>query len=104
VTSGDHGNPHPDGTGCPAAGSGLLPLILALIAKPLEPRGTDVRPQHQHRIGLLEILFRQLHEQAIAAAPAPAIALDAADESLAVVIDLDKGAIASVYSVGFRLS
>jgi hypothetical protein len=69
-------------------GRGFFPLILALIAKPLEPRGTDVRPQHHHRIGLLGILFRQFHEEPVAAAPAPAVVLDAADangQSLAYV-------------------
>jgi hypothetical protein len=35
----------------------------------------------------LEYLFRQFHEQPFATAPAP-IALDAADESLAVMVDL----------------
>jgi hypothetical protein len=37
-----------------------------------------------HRIGLLEILLRQFHEEAVASPPAPAIALNAADEPLAV--------------------
>jgi hypothetical protein len=38
---------------------------------------------------LLNILFRQLHEEPLTATPAPAIALNAADEPFAVVIDLD---------------
>jgi hypothetical protein len=38
----------------------------------------------------LDVLFGQLHEQPITAAPAPAIALDTADEPLAVVVDFDQ--------------
>jgi hypothetical protein len=37
----------------------------------------------------VEILFRQFYEEPVAAAPAPAVAFDAADEPLAVVVDFD---------------
>lgn len=37
---------------------------------------------------------RQLHDDALAAGPRPAIALDAADEPLAVMVDLDQRAMA----------
>jgi hypothetical protein len=33
----------------------------------------------------LDILFRQLHEEAVASPPAPAVTIDAADEPLAVI-------------------
>jgi hypothetical protein len=58
------------------------------------PDAWSALPEH-HRSQRLEILVRQLHKEALAALPAPAIALDAADEPLAVVIDLDERAIAA---------
>jgi hypothetical protein len=42
----------------------------------------------------LEIILRQRHEGFATPRPAPAIALDAADEPLAVVVDLDQRALA----------
>ena len=42
----------------------------------------------------LEIILRQRHEGFATPRPAPAIALDAADEPLAVVVDLDQRAMA----------
>ncbi len=41
-----------------------------------------------------KILFRQLHEEPVAATPTPAISLDTADEALAVVVDFDEPMIA----------
>jgi len=43
----------------------------------------------------VKILLRQLHEQVVTVGPAPAIALDATNEPLAVVVDLDEWAVAS---------
>ena len=38
----------------------------------------------------MQVVFRQLHEEALAAFPAPAIATHAADQPLAVMVDLDE--------------
>jgi hypothetical protein len=38
----------------------------------------------------LQVVFRQLHEEALAAFPAPTIATHAADQPLAVMVDLDE--------------
>jgi len=37
----------------------------------------------------LKVIIRQLHEKRFTAAPSPTIALNATDQALAVVIDLD---------------
>ena len=42
----------------------------------------------------LQVIFGQLHEEPLATAPAPAVALDAADKPLAVAVDLHERAIA----------
>ena len=42
----------------------------------------------------LEIVFRQRHEEELTFWPAPAVALNAADEPLAVVVDLNERATA----------
>jgi hypothetical protein len=42
----------------------------------------------------LEIVLRQRHEWSVTPRPAPAVALNAADEPLAVVVDLDERAMA----------
>jgi hypothetical protein len=50
----------------------------------------------------LEIILRQRHEGFATPRPAPAIALDAADEPLAVVVDLDQRALAVGAIVNFN--
>jgi hypothetical protein len=42
-----------------------------------------------------KVLLRQFHKEAVAASPAPAIALNAANEPLAVVVDLNEGSLAA---------
>jgi hypothetical protein len=42
----------------------------------------------------VKILVRQLHEETLAALPTPPIALDAADQPLAVMVDFNELAIA----------
>jgi hypothetical protein len=37
----------------------------------------------------LKVIIRQLHEEPVTASPAPAVALDAARESVAIVVALD---------------
>jgi hypothetical protein len=41
-----------------------------------------------------EVLFRQLHEETLASFPAPSIAINAADQPFAVMVDFDERAIA----------
>jgi hypothetical protein len=38
----------------------------------------------------MQVVFRQLHEEALAAFPAPTIATHAADQALAVMVDLNE--------------
>ena len=42
----------------------------------------------------LKVFLRQLHEETLATFPTPSIAIDAADQPFAVMVDLDKLAIA----------
>jgi hypothetical protein len=42
----------------------------------------------------LKILLRQLHEEVLASFPAPAIAIAAADQPFAIMVDFQKPAIA----------
>ena len=42
----------------------------------------------------LKVLFRQLHEEALASFPTPPIAIDTADQPFAVVVDFDERAFA----------
>jgi len=74
-----------------------------------EPEGTLGRaPRAPDPTERLEILLRQLHEKVVTTGPTPAIAFDAADEPLAVVLDLDKRALSAVavlrHGRGSRLS
>ena len=55
---------------------------------------SGAQPRHA-RSQCLDILLGQLHEQVVTVGPAPAIALDATNEPLAVVVDLDEWAVAS---------
>ena len=43
----------------------------------------------------LELFLRQRHEEPLAPAPAPTVALNAANEPMAVVVDLDKRSLAA---------
>jgi hypothetical protein len=45
---------------------------------------------HTRSYDRFEVFLRQLHEESVAASPAPSITFDAAKKPLAVVIDLDQ--------------
>ena len=46
------------------------------------------------RSDCLQVILKQLHGQRVVSRPAPAIALNAADQPLAIVVDLDQRATA----------
>ena len=52
-----------------------------------------LRSLTRNRFQRFQVVSWQLHEEPVAAAPAPSIALNAAHEALAVIIDFDQALI-----------
>ena len=76
-----------------------LPLVTAYNPKKTVKEGEPVLPhaslplaatRNRARSECFQILLKQLHRQRVVCWPAPAIALNAADQPLAVMVDVDQ--------------